>query len=285
MNNIKAANSLLKRVPGPERCMACLQGNFTPEGLQKHIQDSHDNGGKGITCSYCRFKSIDSHFESYAVFLIHYNQEHRCSPFGPSKLHQQFQDQGSQISRHPKGLRNVQYSRQLVGRSQPWHLSQQGGRLQRPELSKQQSRRQLASPLPKCSRGGPELTCPRRGCGQPCRDIDDLRLHMDAVHKDHRQGQVQGSQIRSPVVQSPQGNQKPKYLERSWLQQSSSQLTVSQVSQRARTSSHGPFRRPQPVDLGPFKDRGRLAQVGPATQTGGSGGMLRKGGLKEAKKH
>lgn len=157
--------------------------------------------------------------------------------------------------------------------------------LKRPEPSEQQSPRQLPSPLPKCSPGGPELTCPRHGCGQPCRDIDDLRLHMDAVHKDHRQGQVQGSQIRSPVVQSPQGNQKPKYLETSRLQQSSSQPTASQVSQRARTSSHGPFRRPQPVDLGPFKDRGRLAQVGPATQTGGSGGMLRKGGLKEAKKH
>jgi hypothetical protein len=108
---------------------------------------------------------------------------------------------------------------------------------------------------------------------------------MDAVHKDHRQGQGQGSQIRSLVVQSPQGNQKPKCLERSRLQQSSSQPAASQISQRARTFSHGPFRRPQPVDLGPFKDRGRLAQVGPATQTGGSGGMLRKGGLKEAKKH
>ena len=241
--------------------------------------------GKGSDAAIADSKALIHISNLTQFFLIHYNQEHRRPPFGPSKLHQQFQDQGSQISRHPKGLRKVQYSRQLVGRSQPWHLSQQGGRLQRPELSKQQSPRQLASPLPKCSPGGPELTCPRHGCGQSCRDIDDLRLHMDAVHKDHRQGQVQGSQIRSPVVQSPQGNQKPKYLERSRLQQSSSQPTASQVSQRARTSSHGPFRRPQPVDLGPFKDRGRLAQIGPATQTDGSGGMLRKGGLKEAKKH
>jgi hypothetical protein len=279
---MKAANSLFKRAPGPERCIACLQGNFTPEELQKHIQDSHDSGGKGIRCSYCRLKRIDSHFESYADFLIHYDQEHRRPPSGSSKLHQQFQGQGSQISRHPKGLQNFQFSRQPVGRSQPWHPSQQGGRLQRPQPSKQQSPRQLAIPLPKCS--GPELTCPRHGCGQPCRNIDDLRLHMDAVHKDHGQGQGQGSQIRSPVVQSPRGNQKPKYLERFRLQQSPSQPTASQVPQRARNFSHGPSRRPQPVDLGPFKDRGRLAQVGPAAQTGGSGGMLRNGSLKEAKK-
>jgi hypothetical protein len=73
---MKAANSLFKRAPGPERCIACLQGNFTPEELQKHIQDSHDSGGKGIRCSYCRLKRIDSHFESYADFLIHYDQEH-----------------------------------------------------------------------------------------------------------------------------------------------------------------------------------------------------------------
>jgi hypothetical protein len=187
MNNMKSANSLFKRAPGPERCMAYLQGNFTPEELQKHIQDSHDNGGKGVRCSYCRFKGIDSHFESYANFLIHYDQEHRRPPSGPSKLHQQFQGQASQI--------------------------------------------------------------------------------------------------RSPVVQSPRGNRKPKYLERFRLQQGSSPSTASQVSQRARSFSHGPSRRPQPVDLGLFKDRGRLAQVGPATQTGGSGGMLRKGSLKEAKKH